>query len=88
VRVPFHGPQIEEIQRFGNEHLLQILDLVPEYEIRFGELQTLLQKEHNHRFQKSTLAETLVEAEWLGCVALRNDEYGPDHWHVRRIVFK
>jgi DNA-binding HxlR family transcriptional regulator len=85
VRVPFRAPPIDTARRLGNEHVLEVIGSLQEGEVRFRDLQKRLQ-EANHRIQATTLAETLLEAEWLGCVALRNHEVEPEHWHIRRIV--
>ncbi len=86
VRIPLHVPHLDTTRRLGNEHVLEVIELLPENEIRFKDVQKRLQEAHNHRLQVGTLAETLLEAEWLGCVALRNQEHEAEHWHVRRIL--
>jgi hypothetical protein len=70
----------------GNEHVLQILGVLPDNEIRFADVQKKAQGTQKRGPQAQTLAEALLEAEWLGCVALRNHEYEPEHWFIRRIV--
>jgi hypothetical protein len=77
---------MDTTRRLGNDHVLEVIAPLQEDEVRFREVQKLLQKAHNHRLQVATLAETLLEAEWLGCVALRNHDLEPEHWHIRRIA--
>jgi len=71
VKVPFYGPRLDTIRRLGNDHVFEILEVLPDEEIRFKNLQQLLQNAYNHRLQVNTLAESLLEAEWLGCVRSR-----------------
>ncbi|MGA8026639.1 MAG: metallophosphoesterase [Bryobacteraceae bacterium] len=84
IRIPLHTPNFDSIRRLGNDHVLQIIESLAEEEIRFKDLQNNLKRDRG-RLQTATLAESLLEAEWLGCIALRNQEYEPEHWHVRRI---
>ena len=86
VRVPLHAPHIDTVQRLGNDHVLEVIASLQEDEIRFIEVKKRLQETQSHRMQVATLAETLLEAEWLGCITLRNRELEPEHWHIRRIV--
>lgn len=86
VRIPLHTANLDTIRRLGNDNVLPLLDVLPEAESRFKEVQKLLQGAQNQRLQVATVAEALLEAEWLGCVSLRNGEYEPQHWQIRRIV--
>jgi len=84
VRIPLYGPDLDIIRRLGNDLVESVLDVLSDGEVRFKDIQRSLRAKQQ-RVQAATLVEALLEAEWLGCVAVRNHEYDPQHWHVRRI---
>jgi hypothetical protein len=82
IRVPLRTPA--DFACTAHPLLSQLTPLVKTQPRQFGELLTALRQADGTQYQRATLKEALLEAEWFGLVTIDNRPNDPKYWQVRR----
>jgi hypothetical protein len=79
-------PLIRGLRRYDLDDLLKIIvaKSTGTYQ-RFQDISEAVKREIPTQPQTRTLADAMLEAEWLGLLELSHRDSEPQHWHIRRI---
>jgi hypothetical protein len=86
IRIPFHGPNPDTLRKLAQHKLARVLARWSDQDVRFPDVLKSVSTDETIDLNKTNLANALLEAEWLGFLAILDRDEQPEQWAIRKIV--
>jgi hypothetical protein len=84
IRISFYGPQ--DIEQIGHARISKYMAHLSRNARRFPEVVSNIRKNEQSSIHESTIADVLLECEWMGLVQIFSREDDKRHWQIRGLI--
>lgn len=74
----------DNLSKYRDDAMHDLLRVIGDATVRFEELRTAVNDGRETQLKRPTIADALLEAEWLQLIDIRNRDDEPKHWQLRR----